>query len=307
MQRERPKCIDRRRQTAGSNFFNFFIVTCFVTVTCLHLRLTYCTPYHYISKTMPEAPQIDCPLSLGGFFPAESDEEEEELNQCYEVQNVDLMGTTLRIRQFAWHSHNANRVWPGTFNLAEYLLVQNEDGTYRHHWGSVLELGSATGVLAIRLAMVAKQHNPTAIHTVCTSIVTSDVADGEIGEHILHNFKLNDFSKVHIPIHVPHTWGTGWEESAAGIHNIAEPFDTIVASDILLYVSAYPALVTSLVEIMSPTTIMVMSWNRRMKESAEFFERMDAAGFNCHHEGKCIYTCSWKSGSPTGTRRSGGI
>lgn len=265
---------------------------------------------------MPTAPQIDCPISLGGFFPAESDDDddddddEEELNQCFEVQNVELEGATLKIRQFAWHSHNANRVWPGTFNLASYLLVKEDDGCkYKNDWGRVLELGSATGILAIRLAMVSKKHHATktataastgtpleAIETVCESIVTSDVADGEVGEHVLYNFRLNDFAETSIPVHVPHTWGTGWKHCADELlgGTGCQPFDTIVASDILLYVSAYPALVKSLTEIMSRTTILVMSWNRRMKESGEFFERMDEAGFDCRHEGKCIYTCSWK-------------
>lgn len=250
---------------------------------------------------MPTAPQIDCPVSLGGFFPAESDEEEEELNQCFEIQTVDIAGATFQVRQFAWHSHNANRVWPGTFNLAQYLLTQNEDGSYQNQWGHMLELGSATGILAIRLAAASKQHNPEVTWTVCDSIVTSDVADGEVGDHILFNFNLNDFRNEHIPVHVPHTWGTGWQKSAIGL--LPEkagqlPFNTIVASDILLYVSAYPALVETLTEIMSPTTVMIMSWNRRMKESIEFFQLMETAGFNCHHEGKCVYTFSWKRQTP---------
>jgi predicted nicotinamide N-methyase len=235
---------------------------------------------------------IDAPLSLGGFFPAESDEEEEEteLDPCYEIQTVDVAGNSLQIRQYAYHSHNANRVWPGTFNLAEYLLQQNEDDgkTYIHHWKSVLELGTATGLLAIRLSQSRSNSNSSSSsdNCCCTSIVTSDVDDehGDVAENVAFNFPLNDIEQ---PPHVPHTWGTGWPIDRYPPND----FDTIVASDILLYVSAYPALVQTLEELMPPDsrTKLIMSWNRRMKESLEFFDRMKEAGFECEHLGKCVY------------------
>jgi hypothetical protein len=34
----------------------------------------------------------------------------------------------------------------------------------------------------------------------------------------------------------------------------------------------------------------VMSWNRRIAESASFFEQMSAAGFRAHHYGECVYS-----------------
>lgn len=252
---------------------------------------------------MPTAPQIDAPLSLGSFFPAESDDEqsegeERELDQCYEIQEVDLVGSCLKIRQFAYHSHNANRVWPGTFNLAEYLLSRKgsaSDGSpceFAHHWGHVLELGTATGLLAIRLALSSQVHSDEP-NTVCTDVVTSDLADDEIEEHVHFNFDLNGFDADHTPIHVPHTWGDDWQQSTQSRKAIQDrAFDTIVASDILLYVSAYPALVETLKQLMGPNTRFVMSWNRRMKESAEFFKLMEGAGYECKHEGKCVYTFS---------------
>lgn len=240
---------------------------------------------------MPEAAQIDAPLSLGSFFPPESDEESEtELDQCFETQEVCLVEVTLRIRQFAYHSHNANRVWPGTFNLAEHLLAKSPDGGFRHSLGSVLELGTATGLLAIRLALASKRHGGEDQPFLCNEVVTSDVADDEIEDCVEHNFKLNGFVTDRIPVHVPHTWGSGWRASASTKSLEEKKFDTIVASDILLYVSAYPALVVTLQEVMEPHSKFIMSWNRRMKESSEFFERMEAAGFDCHHEGKCVYT-----------------
>jgi hypothetical protein len=408
---------------------------------------------------MPTLDQIiDEPQTLFGLFPDSDDSDDDETNDApvslddkapngqqrlldcssngyhYEIQSLVVANETLRIRQFAYHSHNANRVWPGTFNLANYLLetvpltveasssllnsmddIATSSATcrtnyrYKHYWGRVLELGTATGILAIRLAMAsaasqhtvfdqtsitaatnsalsssdAKNHAAASLEdssspgvaaaaaltdTVqqqdgyshcCTSVVTSDVVDDhqDIATNVAYNCALNSQSSLQPSlVHVPHTWGTGWVAScreacksaaaASASVTTADPstrhaalgssgyealldangtcmgFDTIVASDILLYVAAYPALVATLLELVrlplrpetsciSPAripngdeetlafgtppqqrrgTVIVLSWNRRMKESQEFFERMERAGFTCTHQGQCIYT-----------------
>jgi hypothetical protein len=33
-----------------------------------------------------------------------------------------------------------------------------------------------------------------------------------------------------------------------------------------------------------------MAWNRRISASGQFFDLMQAAGFRCHHHGKCVYS-----------------
>jgi Lysine methyltransferase len=295
---------------------------------------------------MPKNAEIDAPQTLTGLFPPDSDDELDENNEvdttetlcCYEIQSVTLAGEILQVRQYDYHSHNANRVWPGTFNLADYLLSpQVEEGNtgnltntrcYKYQWGNILELGTATGLLAIRLCSVSRIHNNfdsvTTIDSVdptsstneycCDQIVTSDVQDelDDVKINLQYNYELNNVRNP--PLHVPHTWGTGWKSSVdtattsistSAISNsdmngeissiicqIPTRFNTIIASDILLYVSAYGALVETLQElfVLNPKTKFVMSWNRRMKESSEFFDRMTEAGFDWKHEGKCIFT-----------------
>ena len=63
----------------------------------------------------------------------------------------------------------------------------------------------------------------------------------------------------------------------------------VVASDILLYVKAYPALVASLQALCADGAPFFMSWQRRLKESSQFFELLEAAGFSSTHLGRLIY------------------
>ena len=72
--------------------------------------------------------EIEAPVCLGDLFAENDDEKEAEcFSQLYEDQDLDIGGTMLKIRQFAWHGANANKVWPGTFNLAEHICVNKGD------------------------------------------------------------------------------------------------------------------------------------------------------------------------------------
>jgi len=245
---------------------------------------------------MPDDRDIDAPVSLAGLFGSvDSDSDSENagntdaFQNSSEEQKIEVCGKTLKVRQFCFHTHNANRVWPGTFNLLEYYMEEDEmnkngGGDFRElldpeKW--VLELGTATGLLAIRLSMEGGG-GPLGCR-----LVTSDVSDGgEVMENVRYNYELNGLGDV-VPRHVEHSWGTGWgasvdaaTSSAAGtmtnckVNSSAEPFPSrfniILASDILLYCKAYPALVETLKELMpyedtdsGEVQKFVMSWNRR--------------------------------------------
>jgi len=219
---------------------------------------------------MKKAVEITAPQSLGSFF-ADSSDEEQEFEQLYEEQNISICGKDLIIRQFCWHKANANKVWPGTFNLASF--INNHETHYNS--GKIIELGAATGALSIFLIKQCSDYN----------IITSDIDDdGDVESNILFNFTRNDLEPV---IHVPFTWGTPWPVA------LANPKDCkyIIASDILLYVSVYPALVSSLEYLFAEGVVeFVMSWNRRIAESASFFAQMATAGFHVYHHGECVYS-----------------
>jgi len=227
---------------------------------------------------------VEAPFSLGGLF---GGDDGEHLDQSFSVSEIILNARTFRIRQFAYHRANANQIWPGTFTLCDFLVSPIQ--LKKIQGATVLELGAATGALAIALSSPPYRF----------SIQTSDFADdGEVEGNIAFNFALNGLRTVG---HIPHTWGTGWQASCQKVGIARRRYDYIIASDILLYVSAYPALVDTLSELFDiepetsskPSEVsqieFIMIWNRRISESHIFFDLMVKAGFETLHYGSCIY------------------
>lgn len=95
---------------------------------------------------MKKVKQAAAPISLGGLFPDSEDEGGGDFVNETEDVAVELGSCTLTIRQMAFHEANANQIWPGTYTLVEYLL-KNE----KYHHSTMLELGAATGAVAIAL------------------------------------------------------------------------------------------------------------------------------------------------------------
>jgi hypothetical protein len=226
---------------------------------------------------------VEPPISLGGLFfnPDDSDNEQETSVQAdqqfltdAENQMLKIGRLSLNIRQFSWHQANANQVWPGTFVLANFI----EDRKDRYN-DCVLELGSATGALAIYLRLIGftkvftryslmnydfifKLFFVFLLYALFSDIddggeVVSNIAFNETqnGEMLLHCYKCTVNHDVLLRgklivcvlglsngVHVPHTWGTGWETSVSALSPDTQssikssPFKYIIASDILLYV-----------------------------------------------------------------------
>lgn len=82
------------------------------------------------------------------------------------------------------------------------------------------------------------------------------------------------------------------DESKEFVDCRANCFKYIIASDILLYVSTYPALVDSLTELFDGGTVeeFLMSWTRRIAESKIFFDLMATAGFTMELKTSGIYS-----------------
>ncbi|KAJ1397822.1 hypothetical protein B484DRAFT_257357, partial [Ochromonadaceae sp. CCMP2298] len=142
---------------------------------------------------------VSAPIFLGGLFPdsdASDQEGEGDFENQAENQVITIGDMQLTIRQYGYHQANANQVWPGTFIIADFMLAERE----RYSGAPLLELGSATGALAIYLRRLQQNFQ----------VVTSDIDDGgEVAENVAFNSVQNGLAEG---VHVPHTWGTGWSK-----------------------------------------------------------------------------------------------
>jgi hypothetical protein len=73
---------------------------------------------------------VEAPFTLKGLFGTSSDDgsesDYEETLNMVENQNLQIGDLNVLIRQTAFHPTNANKVWPGTFSLADLILKRKE-------------------------------------------------------------------------------------------------------------------------------------------------------------------------------------
>lgn len=126
------------------------------------------------------------PINISDIFHIDdSDAEDTEENESggvfkeeYEVATIQIKDISLKIRQFSWHQTNANKIWPGTYRLAEFITDNGDK--YQH--SRILELGAATGALSLYLNNIPGDYH----------MVTSDIDDGgAVESNIAFNFQLN--------------------------------------------------------------------------------------------------------------------
>ncbi|KYQ90114.1 superoxide-generating NADPH oxidase flavocytochrome [Tieghemostelium lacteum] len=178
--------------------------------------------------------------------------EDENVQQVYVDKDISYRNKIVKIREFQYSSTNAGIVWPSAYCMIDYIL-DNKD---KFKDKKILELGSATGYTAIFLKSEG------------LDITSSDIDNQEITDNILHNQSLNQISFPHIP----HTWGTEFP-------NDNNNFDVIIGSDIIIYVAYLEKLVATLVQIMKPHSIMIMTYKRKIYASQKFFTLLESNGF----------------------------
>ncbi|XP_047323035.1 EEF1A lysine methyltransferase 3 isoform X2 [Impatiens glandulifera] len=219
-----------------------------------------------------------------------SSSEEEDVHQSFEERRHHFPGMELLIREFSFHQLNANLLWPGSLNFAEWL-VQNKSWVEGRR---IIELGSGTGALAIFLQKSFQILN----------ITTSDYDDQEIEDNIAHNCRVNGVVPV-LP-HIKHSWGDPFPCSDPD-------WDLVIASDILLYVKQYDNLIKTLsfllncykikgnkessrssendMDTQQLRPVFLMSWRRRIGKEDEslFFHGCKNAGLEVEHLGSRVY------------------
>lgn len=147
------------------------------------------------------------PISLSALFP--DSDSESTFEEIYEISTVTLNEVTLRIRQFSFHSSNANAIW----SLPFFYLVFNDIYQARDLLSCKLHLSpprwlptskdtwtrSCDGVHEIQfyilnfrivfsvLSLFLKRLLPNQV-----SVYTSDIDDGgQVEENIRFNHQLN--------------------------------------------------------------------------------------------------------------------
>jgi len=231
---------------------------------------------------------LDTPFNFASLFHRNSDSDSDTgsdglkgFTMIYSDISTVIGGSPFVIRESHYSQVNANRVWPGTQILAQYiseniLAIQEENDTW-------LELGAATGALSL---FITKQFGKSGSF-IGTTTDFDDGAENEIGLSIQHNFDKNDVNRI---AHVQHTWGENLDQLCLAGQN----FDILFASDILVYTLQYSNLVKTLKALfVHGTKSFIMCWDRpRMRESASFFSLMKEAGFICIKPCKFIWKFS---------------
>jgi hypothetical protein len=139
--------------------------------------------------------------------------------------------------------------------------------------------------------------------------VTSDYADDEdIAENIARNCTANGLVAEQNCQHLAYNWGglfpwaklaDCWGAISASLACQPTPEeaapDVIIASDILLYVKTYPALVSTLQQLLSARkgTKFFLSAKRRVPDDKYFFELINENGFEMIDHGGRVYEISW--------------
>jgi phospholipid N-methyltransferase len=194
---------------------------------------------------------------------------DEDLNNEPSVLTVsfDQSRTFVKFLSTNFDSYNANRVWPCSFTLSDFITNNKQFQKPL----VFLELGTGTGALACHLTLSSK-HN--------WKFITSDRADPSITSLISQTFRLNNLDPVQ---HWMHDWGQDFTNSPK--------FDILIGADLLIYSKSYKLLVKTLKSLLLPSKVFYMSWQRRMKNEADkdFFKLVEMEGLKAVQQDNRIW------------------
>ncbi|KAF2071759.1 hypothetical protein CYY_006925 [Polysphondylium violaceum] len=197
---------------------------------------------------------------------SDSDNENSKNNndQVFDEKTVEINQKSIKIREFHYSTTNAGYIWPATFTMADYISKNIQVFNNK----KIIELGSATGILSIYLKQIG------------LNVTASDYNDPEIQENIEYNSKLND---IHFN-YIPHSWGEEFPKEK-------NDFDIVIASDILLYVSHFDKLISTLKQLMDERkdSFLLISYKRKMSNVRIFFDLMMKNGFQYETVGQRIW------------------
>lgn len=223
------------------------------------------------------------PLGIKFLFYDSSSEAEEEVGDIWDQEGALtdftlLPGRIVRIREFTFHTHNANFIWKGNELFAQWVIDNKNKLVDKR----ILELASATGILSIFM----KQEG--------LDITSSDYDDPIIQENIEFNMELNQIEKGSVQ-YIPYNWGSQFDESYGA-------FDVVIANDIIIYEASYPLLASSIVmlsNLLMKTKGTILHFylgnTRRVKTNLSLFDIMKQHNFECEKVGSSIYDFYMKS------------
>ena len=227
----------------------------------------------------------DVPLSLNSLFYRSDDSDcdsiDKNFNNLYSSRSITLGDKDFIVREYSWDENNANRIWPCTYLLADYIK-KNEILYQNRSW---IEFGSGTGVLALFISSLNWSISGN----------TTDFDDGiddNIAKNIKHNFDTNNISSI---CHLRHSWGNEFIPTMMNVLNMNSnnQIEIIFASDILIYAKQYQNLVQSLSHLFDKygTKTFLMAWNRpKFTNVEDFFTLMKDASFIVNKPSKNIYS-----------------